>query len=97
MVFLSYDYKKMGGNLVGLDLIGKGLKEKQAPLSTPQESGMETQMTKVLFLSLSIVAYWIYGLEGSVMGSFRLYYISSSSVISDLSIEQRQKMSSGLS
>lgn len=38
---------KMGGKVVGFCLIGKGVKEKQVPLSILLENGLEILMTKV--------------------------------------------------
>uniref|UniRef100_A0A803R468 Uncharacterized protein n=1 Tax=Cannabis sativa TaxID=3483 RepID=A0A803R468_CANSA len=47
----------MTGSLAGLNLTGKGQREKLVLLYTHRESGMETQMIKVLFSLTFYIKY----------------------------------------
>ena len=57
MIFSFFMFEKMGGSHDGLNLTGKGVKEKQALLSTQLESGPAIRMIKVWFLSFH---FWLY-------------------------------------
>ena len=45
--------QKMGGREGGLNQSGKKVREKQVPLSTQPESGLETQMIRVMIPLIS--------------------------------------------
>ena len=53
--------QKMGGREGGLNQTGKKVREKQVHLSTQLESGLETQMIKVMvpLVSFSVFVIWI--------------------------------------